>query len=405
VAVNLPPLGTLEPIRGIRIGTACAGIKQTKRDDMVVLLLDAGARVSGVFTQSAFKAAPVRICERHLAAGNARALVINSGNANAATGSAGMDDALQSCNWVAEGLGLEAEEVLPFSTGVIGQRLPLGKIGEGIAAACRQMSDRWDSAALAIMTTDTGPKALSHTVNLGGVPVTITGIAKGAGMIRPDMATMLAYIGTDAAISRDCLDVLVKEAADASFNRITVDGDTSTNDSFVVIATGAAGNALIDAESDAGYAPLRDGITAVARELAQRIIRDGEGATKFITVTVRGGRDAAECLQVAYTVAQSPLIKTAMFASDPNWGRFCMAIGRAGIAGLDADNVALYLDDVCVARGGMIAPEYTEQAGARVMAQAEFTVSIDLGRGAAVETVWTCDFSYEYVRINAEYRT
>jgi glutamate N-acetyltransferase/amino-acid N-acetyltransferase len=406
VAVNLPPLGTLEPIKGIRIGTTCAGIKQTKRDDMVVLLLDAGVQVSGVFTQSAFKAAPVRICERHLAAGKPRAMVINSGNANAATGSAGMEDALQSCRWVAEGLGLRAEEVLPFSTGVIGQRLPLGKMGEGIAAACRQLGDRWNSAALAIMTTDTGPKALSRTVDLeGGVPVTITGMAKGAGMIRPDMATMLAYIGTDAAVSRDCLDALVRQAADASFNRITVDGDTSTNDSFIVIATGAAGNASIDSEDHPGYAPLREGITAVARELAQRIIRDGEGATKFVTVTVRGGRDAAECLQVAYTVAQSPLIKTAMFASDPNWGRFCMAIGRAGIVGLDADRVALYLDDVCVARGGMIAPEYTEQSGANVMAQDEFGVSIDLGRGAAAETVWTCDFSYEYVRINAEYRT
>jgi len=405
VAVNLPPLDTLEPIAGIRIGTACAGIKQTKRDDMVVMSFDAGAQVSGVFTRSAFKAAPVRICERHLEAGAPRAIVINSGNANAATGSAGMEDALQSCRWVADVLGVRAEEVLPFSTGVIGQRLPLGKIGEGIAAACRAMGGVWNGAALAIMTTDTGPKALSRTVDLGDVRVTITGIAKGAGMIRPDMATMLAYIGTDAAVSRACLDGLVKHAADASFNRITVDGDTSTNDSFVVIATGTAGNACIDSEKHPAYAPLCEGITAVARELAQRIIRDGEGATKFITVTVRGGRDAAECLQVAYTVAQSPLIKTAMFASDPNWGRFCMAIGRAGIVGLDADRVALYLDDVCVARGGMIAPEYTEQSGARVMAQDEFTVCIDLGRGVAEETVWTCDFSYEYVRINAEYRT
>jgi glutamate N-acetyltransferase/amino-acid N-acetyltransferase len=246
---------------------------------------------------------------------------------------------------------------------------------------------------------------LSQRIDVDGTAVTITGIAKGAGMIRPDMATMLAYIGTDAAVSRTCLQELVGHAADASFNRITVDGDTSTNDSFLLIATGAAGNPRIDSNAHSGYAALRDGIFTVARELAQWIIRDGEGATKFVTVTVASGRTAAECLNVAYTVAQSPLIKTAMFASDPNWGRFCMAIGRAGVVDLDADRVALYLDDVCVARNGMIAPEYTEEAGARVMRRDEFEVRIELDRGSAQETVWTCDFSYDYVRINAEYRT
>ena len=405
MAVNLPSLGTLSPIRGIRIGTACAGVKQTQRDDLVVMSLAAGTQVSGVFTQSAFKAAPVRVCQDHLVGAAPRAILINSGNANAATGDAGIEDALQCCRWVADAIDVPAQTVLPFSTGVIGQRLPLEKLKKGIPSAVARLGDRWEPAARAIMTTDTGPKGLSKRVIVDGVDVTITGIAKGAGMIRPDMATMLAYIGTDAAISRDCLNRLVRQASDASFNRITVDGDTSTNDSFILIATGAAGNAVIDSERDSGYTSLRDGVVAVARELAQRIIRDAEGATKFVTVTVAGGKSRAECLQVAYTVGHSPLIKTAMFASDPNWGRFCMAIGRAGVDGLQADRVALFLDDVCVARGGMIAPEYTEQAGARVMSQAEFTVRIDLGRGASQETIWTCDFSYEYVRINAEYRT
>jgi glutamate N-acetyltransferase/amino-acid N-acetyltransferase len=405
MAVNLPPLGKLAPIRGIRIGTANAGIKQTQRDDLVVMSLAAGSRVAGVFTLSSFKAAPVRVCEEHLSLTAPRAIVVNSGNANAATGSAGLDDALQCCRWVADALDVSMETVLPFSTGVIGQRLPLSKLRDGVPKAAKVMTDAWEPAARAIMTTDTGPKALSRSIRIGGTEVTITGIAKGAGMIRPDMATMLAYIGTDAAVSQRCLDQLVKFASDSSFNRITVDGDTSTNDSFIVIATGAAGNAEIDSDQHADYAAFRDAIVDVARELAQRIIRDAEGATKFVTVQVEGGRTAAECLQVAYTVGHSPLIKTAMFASDPNWGRFCMAIGRAGVDGLDPDRVALYLDDVCVARGGMIAPDYTEEAGARVMSRAEFVVRIDLGRGSARETIWTCDFSYEYVRINAEYRT
>ncbi len=405
MAVNLPALGRLSAIRGIRIGTACAAIKQTQRDDLVVMTLAPGTAVAGVFTQSAFKAAPVRLCEEHLRAGAPRAVLINSGNANAATGDLGVEDALQCCRWAADSLGVPAQTVLPFSTGVIGQRLPLAKMRDGISLACDQLDADWEAASRAIMTTDTGPKAISKTIVLGDVNVTITGIAKGAGMIRPDMATMLAYIATDASVSRECLDRLVRSAAAASFNRITVDGDTSTNDSFIVIATGAAGNPLIDSETHAGYWSLRDAVLDVARELAQRIIRDAEGATKFVTVTVAGGRNAADCLQVAYTVGESPLIKTAMFASDPNWGRFCMAIGRSGIEGLRTDRVALFLDDVCVARGGMIAPEYEEEAGAAVMRQSEFTVRIDLGMGDSTESIWTCDFSYEYVRINAEYRT
>lgn len=405
MAVNLPPLGKLASIRGVRIGTANAGIKQTQRDDLVVMSLAPGSRVSGVFTQSSFKAAPVRVCEEHLSRASPRAILVNSGNANAATGSAGLEDALQCCRWVADVLDVPVETVLPFSTGVIGQRLPLPKLQGGIPKAASAIGDAWEPAARAIMTTDTGPKALSRSIRVGATDVTITGIAKGAGMIRPDMATMLAYIGTDAAVSQQCLDRLVKFASDCSFNRITVDGDTSTNDSFILVATGAAGNVEVDDEDQPGYASLRDGIVGVARELAQRIIRDAEGATKFVTVLVEGGRTSAECLQVAYTVGQSPLIKTAMFASDPNWGRFCMAIGRAGIEALDPDRIALYLDDVCVARGGMIASDYTEEAGAHVMSQAEFTVRIDLGRGTASDTIWTCDFSYEYVRINAEYRT
>jgi glutamate N-acetyltransferase/amino-acid N-acetyltransferase len=403
VAVNLADPGELLPISGVEIGTACAGIKQTQRDDLVLMRLAPGTTVAGVFTRNAFCAAPVHVCRRHLAAGGIRALLINSGNANAATGAAGMDDALQCCGWAAETLGVPKESVLPFSTGVIGQRLPLPKIRSGITAAGGLTGD-WLAAARAIMTTDTTAKALSRTVTLAGRSVRITGIAKGAGMIKPDMATMLAYIGTDAAVEPNCLERLVSEAAAASFNRITVDGDTSTNDSFVVIATGTAGNAPVESDGPE-YAVLRDAIGGVARELAQRIIRDGEGATKFITVTVAGGRDHTECLKVAYTVAESPLIKTAMFASDPNWGRFCMAIGRAGVDDLDVESVALYLDDVCIARGGMIAADYTEQAGAAVMARPEFTVLIELGRGSVTETVWTCDLSYDYVRINAEYRT
>lgn len=410
MAVDLPPLGELLPVPGVALGTAAAGIRKpdsaATRPDLVVMLLAEGSTVAGVFTRNAFRAAPVLLAEEVIAGGAVRALVINSGNANAATAAPGLDDARRVCDAVARGADLPAGSVVPFSTGVIGVRLPVERmeraVPEAIAAAG---GDGWAEAARAIMTTDTGPKALSRQVDVCGTPVTLTGMAKGSGMIRPDMATMLAYVCCDARIEADCLRHLVRQAAEASFNRITVDGDTSTNDAFVVCATGVADHPLIGSPQDPGYAELSAALHDVSRELAQRLVRDGEGATRFVTVRVEGGRTPEECLQVAYTVAHSPLIKTAIFAGDPNWGRFCMAIGRAGVDGLDPYAVDLFLDDVCVARGGLMDDGYREEDGARVMARPEFTVRIDLGRGSAAETVWTSDLSYDYVKINAEYRT
>jgi glutamate N-acetyltransferase/amino-acid N-acetyltransferase len=404
MAVNLPPVSDLRPVPGVRIGTTCAGVKQTVRDDLVVMEFAPGTRIAGVFTRSAFKAAPVLVSQRHLARRAVRAFVINSGNANAATGDVGIEDALRCCERVAQRLGVSAEAVLPFSTGVIGVRLPVEKIERGIDDATARLAADWLPAARAIMTTDTAPKALSASAEIGGRTVTVTGIAKGAGMIKPDMATMLAYVATDASIAQACLERLVRRVNEKSFNRISIDGDTSTNDSFVLAATGIDGVAIDDVRSP-GYRQIERLVTSVATGLAQRIVRDGEGATKFVTVRVGGARSRREALRVAYTIAESPLVKTALFASDPNWGRFCMAIGRAGIADLDTAGVSLHLDDVCVAERGMIASTYTEARGAGVMAKDEFTVSVDLGRGRARETVWTCDFSYEYVKINAEYRT
>jgi glutamate N-acetyltransferase/amino-acid N-acetyltransferase len=404
MAVNLPPVSDLRPVPGVRIGTSCAGVKQTARDDLVVMEFAPGTCIAGVFTRSAFKAAPVQVSQRHLARGAIRAFVINSGNANAATGEAGIQDALRCCERVARRLGISAEAVLPFSTGVIGVRLPVEKIERGIDDATARLAADWLPAARAIMTTDTAPKALSASTEIGGRTVTVTGIAKGAGMIKPDMATMLAYVATDASIAQPCLERLVRRVNEKSFNRISIDGDTSTNDSFVLAATGSSGVTIDDVRSPA-YRQIERLLTSVATGLAQRIVRDGEGATKFVTVRVGGARSRREALRVAYTIAESPLVKTALFASDPNWGRFCMAIGRAGIADLDTAGVSLHLDDVCVAERGMIASTYTEARGAGVMAKDEFTVSVELGRGRSRETVWTCDFSYEYVKINAEYRT
>jgi glutamate N-acetyltransferase / amino-acid N-acetyltransferase len=409
MAVKVPPLGKLLPVAGVRLGVARAGVKArvpADRNDLVVMLLDPGTTVAGVFTRNAFRAAPVLLAEEGISRGGVRALVINSGNANAATGDPGLADARAICAALASRIGTSAHEVLPFSTGVIGERLPVDRLVGALDAAIADAAvDGWTRAAEAIMTTDTVPKAISRRVAIDGAPVTITGMAKGAGMIKPDMATMLAYLCCDAAVEADCLHALVRDVADASFNRITIDGDTSTNDAFVLCATGAAGNAPVcDTKSDACHV-LRSALTEVATTLAQHIVRDGEGATRFVTVTVADGADAAECLRVAYTVAESPLLKTAMFAGDPNWGRFCMAIGRSGVAALDTSRVNLFLDDVCVARGGLMADDYREKDGARVMAQAEFTVRIELGRGDATETVWTTDLSYEYVKINAEYRT
>jgi glutamate N-acetyltransferase/amino-acid N-acetyltransferase len=412
MAVNLPPLGELLPVPGVKIGTAYARIRETStaaspgRQDLVVILLAEGTTVAGVFTRNAFRAAPVLLAEAGVIRGGVRGLIINSGNANAATAEPGLSDASRICDALARTASLPQDSVLPFSTGVIGVRLPveriLGTLQDAVADA---REDRWGDAARAIMTTDTAPKAVSRRVDIGGVPVTITGMAKGAGMIKPDMATMLGYICCDANVDQACLNTLVHQIADASFNRITIDGDTSTNDAFVIAATGAAAHPRISSPGDSGYDTLAEALTDVARTLAQRLVRDGEGATRFVTVTVAGGRSPQECLQVAYTVAESPLIKTAIFAGDPNWGRFCMAIGRAGVPQLDTGRVNLFLDDVCVARGGLMAETYTEAAGAHVMAQPEFEVRIELGRGDACETVWTTDLSYDYVKINAEYRT
>lgn len=398
MAVHLPPVGDLLAVPGIRIGTAAAGIKYRERDDLAVFALDSGSTVGGIFTQSSFRAAPVTLAAKRL--GAVRGLVVNSGNANAATGERGLADARSSCAVTADVLECDANQVLPFSTGVIGEFLPMERMAEGIMRAGNALrDDAWLSAARAIMTTDTQPKGVSGRFEIGGSHVTATAICKGSGMIRPDMATLLAFMGTDAALSAEAVQALARDLGERSFNRLTIDGDTSTNDSFVVAATGRSG------VGDEHYYALLAAFTPLAVDLAERTVRDGEGATKFVTVTVQGGASSEECLRAAYTVAHSPLVKTALFAGDPNWGRFCMAIGRAGLKDLDTTGVSLHLDEVCVADGGLVAGSYTEAQGADVMARDEFTVRIDLGRGDCAETVWTSDLSYEYVRINAEYRT
>ncbi|WP_374424206.1 bifunctional glutamate N-acetyltransferase/amino-acid acetyltransferase ArgJ [Chromobacterium sp.] len=405
MAVNLEALSddALLPIPGLTLSVAAAGIKKAERNDVLVIRLDKGNTVAGVFTQNRFCAAPVQICKKHLDAGvQIRALVINTGNANAGTGEQGRQDALQVCRTLADELGCQVEQILPFSTGVILEPLPVDKIA---AALPRRQDTGWADAARAIMTTDTAPKAVSARLTLDGHPVSITGISKGAGMIHPNMATMLGFIATDAAVTRPVLRQLVKEVADVSFNCISVDGDTSTNDSFILMSTGQSGGPLIDSTQHAGYALLKAELIKVATRLAQAIVRDGEGATKFITVKVEGGRSFEECKDVAYAIARSPLVKTAFFASDPNLGRLLCAIGYAGVQDLDVDRLELYLDEVLVATNGGRNPLYREEDGQRVMAQPEITVRVDLGRGAAEATVWTCDFSYDYVKINADYRS
>lgn len=420
MSVGLPSLGEVLPVPGVSLASAAAAIKSPDRDDIVLLLFEEATRVAAVFTQSSFRAAPVTIAENRLNAG-ARALLINSGNANAATGDAGERDALELCATAARTLGLAESAVAPFSTGVIGERLPVERMNETIGLMGESLrADGWVAAATAIMTTDTAPKLLSKRISLAQSTVTISGMAKGAGMIKPDMATLLAFICCDAVISRECLALMVREVADVSFNRITIDGDTSTNDSFVVAATGKADNAGITDSGSADYAALKAGLCDVAQHLAQCVVRDGEGATKFVTVNVSGARDDDEALNVAYTVAESPLVKTALFAGDPNWGRLCMAIGRAGIEDLDTSQVAVRLADVWVVRGGVQAAEYDEATAAAVMARDEFEIHIELScsdlsrsdlsrsnlsRGAGQAVIWTSDLSYEYVRINAEYRT
>ena len=404
MAVKLPPLGELHAIEGIALGAAQAGVKYQGRLDLAVIVLAEGSTVGGVFTRSAFQAAPVIVARQRL--GGARALLVNSGNANAATGERGLADARASCAHLAAKLGIDDTAALPFSTGVIGEFLDMDAMRRGIDAAVDDLRPNgWEAAARAIMTTDTAPKAASIETEVGGAVVRATGMVKGSGMIRPDMATLLAFLGTDAALSPNVVQALARDLAARSLNRVTIDGDTSTNDSFVVMATGRSGGGAVTDVASRAYAELRDALTPLAVDLAQRTARDGEGATKFVTVRVEQGATSAECLDVAFTVAHSPLVKTAIFAGDPNWGRFCMAIGRAGVPGLEQSAVSLYLDDVCVARNGLMASEYTEEAGAAVMARDEFTVRILLARGDASETVWTSDLSYDYVRINAEYRT
>ena len=401
-----PAADQLFSVAGVRLGVAEAEIRKKNRRDLTLVALDAGCTVAGVFTQNRFCAAPVQLCRNHLAAGKEiRALVINTGIANAGTGEPGRQTAQASCAAVAELLGIAADQVLPFSTGVILEPLPVDRLKAGLPAARADLrADNWHAAAHAIMTTDTLAKAASRRVTVGGKTISISGVSKGAGMIKPNMATMLGFVATDAGIAQPMLDKLVKDAADASFNCITVDGDTSTNDSFVMIATGQSGAAFAS-ESDAGWADVRAAIVAVAVELAQAIVRDGEGATKFITVAVQGGKTIEECRQVGYAIGHSPLVKTAFFASDPNLGRILAAVGYAGIADLDVDGVKVWLDDVLVAENGGRAAAYREEDGARVMAQAEITVRVDLGRGNALAKVYTCDFSYDYVKINADYRS
>jgi glutamate N-acetyltransferase/amino-acid N-acetyltransferase len=408
MAVNLsvPQAADLHPVSGVRIGVAEAGIRKANRKDLTVVLIDEGASVAGVFTQNRFCAAPVQVCREHLKHGNIRAMVINTGNANAGTGRDGLERARSTCAALARLLQIAPGQVLPFSTGVIMESLPVDRIEAGLPAAIADASpDHWLRAALGIMTTDTQPKAFSARVDIEGVPVTVTGISKGAGMIRPNMATMLGFMATDARVAPALMQQLARELADGSFNRVTVDGDTSTNDSFVVIATNkAAHREITSLDSVAGKA-LQAAMLDVARKLAQAIVRDGEGATKFITVRVEGGASTEECLKVAYAIAHSPLVKTAFFASDPNLGRILAAVGYAGIADLDQSRIDLYLDEVHVAVNGGRNPAYREEDGQRVMKQSEITVRVVLGRGDVADTVWTCDFSHDYVTINADYRS
>ena len=405
------PAADLFVIPGVRWGITEAGIKKANRKDLTVLLLDDGASVGAVFTQNKFCAAPVQICRDHLAKNNGqslgiRAMVINTGNANAGTGTDGLTRAQATCIALARELNVSPEQILPFSTGVIMEPLPYERIEAGLPAAiANARPDSWGDAAEAIMTTDTVAKAFSKRITLRGVPVAITGISKGAGMIRPNMATMLGFMATDACVSQAIMGQLARELAESSFNRVTVDGDTSTNDSFVVVASNQANHAPIMSLASADGQALRAAMLEVAIKLAQAIVRDGEGATKFITINVAGGKTGEECRKVAYAIAHSPLVKTAFFASDPNLGRILAAVGYAGIDDLDQTRINLYLDDVLVAKNGGRHVDYVEADGQRVMKQSEITVRVELGRGDATDTVWTCDLSYDYVKINADYRS
>ncbi|WP_339668737.1 bifunctional glutamate N-acetyltransferase/amino-acid acetyltransferase ArgJ [Dasania marina] len=406
MAVGSGNLPELHDVEGFSLGIASAGIKTPGRRDLVVMEICAGASVAGVFTQNAFCAAPVQVARRHLTTDTPRYLLVNTGNANAGTGAQGVTDSEQCCAFLAEQAGVSPEQVLPFSTGVIGELLNVSKIASAIPQAIVDLKpDNWVAAAEGIMTTDTRPKAASRQFELAGVTVTVTGIAKGAGMIKPNMATMLGYIATDAAVNQALLNKIVIEASNLSFNRITIDGDTSTNDACILVATGKAALAPLNSEEDALYQPLLEAISTVFIELAQGLVRDGEGASKFVTVKVVGGKTEQETLAVAFTVAESPLVKTALFASDPNWGRLLAAIGRAGVENLDVNRVNVQLNEVLIAEHGCRAASYTEEQGQAVMDQEEITITIDLARGEQHSTVWTTDLSYDYVRINADYRS
>jgi len=412
MAVNspIPVAADLKPVAGIEIGYAEAGIKKPGRKDVLVMKLAEGATVSGVFTLNRFCAAPVQISKDNLAKAKSggkpiRALMVNTGNANAGTGEAGLANAHATCAALAQELGLDAQQILPFSTGVILEPLPVEKIKAGLPAAVKNLkADNWFNAAEGIMTTDTQPKAGSRTVDIAGHQVTLTGISKGAGMIKPNMATMLGYLAFDAKVAQPVLDVLVKEAADKSFNCITIDGDTSTNDSFMLIATGA-GTLEVNAVDSPEYKALAAAVTELSVFLAQAIVRDGEGATKFITISVEDGANVDECRKIAYSIGHSPLVKTAFFASDPNLGRILAAIGYAGVDDLDVSKINMWLDDVWVAKDGGRNPDYKEEDGQRVMKQSEITVRVKLARGTAASTVYTCDLSHDYVSINADYRS
>ena len=407
VGLTAPAAGELRPIPGIRIGIAQAGVRKANRDDLVVMLLPEGATMAGVFTQNRYCAAPVIMCrERRFSDVAPRALVINTGNANAGTGADGMARAESVCHTLAHRLGCDDRSVWPFSTGVIMETLPSEKIIAALPEAVAEaVEDNWLRAASAIMTTDTIPKGRSLTRVVGGASVTVTGIAKGSGMIQPNMATMLGYMGIDAQVPKPVLQAMLLEITEDSFNRVTVDGDTSTNDAFMLMANGREGSLQVSSIDDPNYAPLRDAVAEIAVFLAQSLARDGEGATKFVTIEVSGGRDRAECRLVGKAIAHSPLVKTALFASDPNLGRILAAVGNAGIDDLDVGDVRLWLGDVRVVVDGGRDPDYVEAEAAAVMAEPEITMRVDLGRGKAVDQVWTCDFSYDYVKINAEYRS
>lgn len=402
MAVGKDTFPIMHPVPGFRLGTGSAGIKKPGKKDLVIMAFDDGATVAATFTKNAFCAAPVKLAKAHLQANTPRYLVTNTGNANAGTGQQGMDDALEVCSALARLGNCAVEQILPFSTGVIGEPLPVGKILDALEATiCACTEDGWADAGVGIMTTDTRPKGTSKQIDIDGNTVTITGISKGAGMIKPNMATMLAYVATDAAVEKGLLQSLLSQATEQSFNRITVDGDTSTNDALTLVATGKSGATITTGNAEQFYQALE----SVLVELAQAIIRDGEGATKFVTVKVEGGGSREECLKVAYAVAESPLVKTALFASDPNWGRILAAIGRAGVVDLNVDKIAVWLDDLLIAEKGARATTYTEQAGQAVMNQEEIQIRIALSRGDHAETLWTTDFSHGYVTINAEYRT